>query len=120
MTRFLGPLIIIIKKMLRDLAKFLVIYSLVLVVFSCTGYMIFIELDSFKDKTNSLFTMFYCSIGSFDLKIFDKTQFIKPVYGMVFFIIYLTTTLIILLNFLIALMSDTYTTFKVKGNLLYL
>jgi hypothetical protein len=64
--------------------------------------------------------MFYASIGSFDLKVFDTMIYMNPNYARVFLIVFLLLALILLLNLIIALMSDTYAYYKEKSTQSYL
>jgi len=61
-------------------------------------------------------TLFLASIGHWDFDVFEQAVFfIRPEYGFYFLLVFLIVNLILLLNLVIAIMSDTYVVFKNKS-----
>jgi len=52
--------------------------------------------------------MYEASIGGFDFSIFDDIQRIRLIYAKIYLVVYLLLATILLLNFLIAILADTY------------
>lgn len=58
LTRFLGPLIKMITNMLLDIAIFMLLYGIVLIIFASVGNLMFVELTDYKDFYHSMLTLF--------------------------------------------------------------
>lgn len=66
-------------------------------------------------------TLFLASIGDFDIdEMASKVIFVSKTYMEILMTVFLVCNLIILLNLLIAILSDTYNIFKAKSTELYL
>ena len=64
--------------------------------------------------------MFSAALGEYDFSDFDKVTEVKPWIAHVLFAFYLIVMLITLLNFIIAVLSDTYSILSQKSQSLYL
>ena len=107
---FIGPLLNIIYSMIIEIAKFMVIYWLLILIFWSCGRIFFITIKSFSTDLKSFATLFSASLGGFDFSIFnDSMMVLDPEYGYYYLIIFLILSNIILLNFVIAILSNTYT-----------
>lgn len=112
-TRLLGPIINIVFKMLKDVAVFLVLFLLVLILFTCMGQISFSTQSDFESFFQSFKTLYSAALGDFSLENYgDKAA--------IFMMAYLLINLVLMLNLLIALLSNTYTVFEQKSLALYL
>jgi hypothetical protein len=118
---FVGPLLNIIQNMLREIVRFFIIYLLIVLVFTSAGRMLFVTLPEFKDDIETWKTLFSASLGSFDFTIFDHQRMVlSQDFGYFFLMIYLLITNIIILNFIIAILGNTYSRLKNISKALYL
>jgi len=117
-----GPFFKMIMKILKDIRFFVVIMTIIVVAFS-SAFVVLFEVNetevseetksSFSDFGTAVLTMFRMMLGDFDVSIFQDST--NPVMLQVLFYVYILVVTIVLLNLLIALMSDTYD--KVSENL---
>ena len=110
-----GKFVQIIIQMAKDTVKFIVIFAICLVAFAIFGFCSFYDLEPYKTFTDSVLTLYGSSLGDFDFSIFDEGQHTVAWGGKVFMILYLLLFTILLLNFLIAILSDTYALLMEKG-----
>ena len=105
----IGGWVKILLFMISQLMNFLWLYILQLLSFASVGYVAFgnyiLQFDSFA---NSLFTLFGASLGNFEYAWFEELNPIYYEFGHIFLTIFLVLNLLILLNFLIAIVVDTY------------
>lgn len=117
---FIGPLLNIIYSMLKEILKFIAIYLLMVLVFASSGRLFFITIDEFSTDSQSWLTLFSASIGSFSFEMFDSPKMVlSPSYGYYFLMAYLVITNVVLLNFIIAILSNTYSKLKDLSKALY-
>lgn len=114
-----GPMFKIMYKMAVDLIKFLVVWVMVLLLFSCVSLLIFGQADGFKDFFQVVVFYFQASLGEFEKEAYnayataeDKKND-KPIkairlVGMWFLVFFLLTNMIIMLNFVIAILGNTF------------
>lgn len=99
----------IIRKMFIDLIKFMVIFGIVFLIFVAFGSLLFANRSEFQDLISSFFTLYNYALGQFDFV--EETEFFST-QDYYFFTIYMMAwvmvSAILLLNLLIALMTDTY------------
>jgi WD40 repeat protein len=109
--RTTGPLVKMLIQITADMANFLVVLFLIVVGFSVAFYIEMNHHDDYKG-TRVLLTMFTMLLGGFELKNDDDEYFYDsaphPALVYFLFITYMVLCAIILLNLLIALMSDSY------------
>jgi hypothetical protein len=106
---FIGSMIRIIENMLFEIIKFLIIYLLILVVFTSSAHLFFMRVSGYSTMTDSFITLFSASLGSFDFTPFrSKEMVLSTSFGYYFLILYLIITNIVLLNFIIAILTNTY------------
>lgn len=113
--KFFGKFVQIVIQMAKDTIKFVVIFAICLVAFAIFGYCNFYDLEEYETFMDSLLTLYGSSLGGFDFAVFDSAQFTAVWAGKLFMIIYLLLFTILLLNFLIAILSDTYALLMEKG-----
>ncbi|XP_069829925.1 transient receptor potential cation channel subfamily V member 6-like [Dendropsophus ebraccatus] len=109
--RLLGPLCIMIQKMIRDdLLRFCVILIMVLTGFAAAMNVHFQAMNAtvfskFKDFPITLFTLFQLMMGLTDLPVPQDVAMPKIV--IVLYMSYMFFAFVLLLNLLIAMMTDT-------------
>ena len=120
-SRVFGPLIEILLHMLKELLKFLAIYGLIFMVFLSAGAWMYFNYSEFKSENwRGVIYLFAASLGSFDFSLFGHNEtFINKEYGWVYLMLFLVLTNIVLINFLIAILSNKYTEMETKKKHLY-
>ncbi|XP_071965534.1 short transient receptor potential channel 4-like [Antedon mediterranea] len=118
-SRHVGPMHISLLRTLVDIAKFMLIFVFVWFAFSLGMNQIYwyYEQDifgviGFKTLTNSLLSLFWSLFGVSETTVFtghDKYHDITEVAGMGMYSLYHVFAIVVLLNLLIAMMSNTYT-----------
>lgn len=119
-SRTFGPMVKTLGSMLVDGAIFLLLYVFIFIIFTSAGQLLFNELTGFSDFSESSKTLFGASLGNFDYVWFDNMTEVSPYTGYVFLTIFLLFTMVLLLNFLIAILSNTYANLNDVKNALYL
>ena len=119
-SRIFGPMIRIIFKMLVDLTTFMFLYMLIFIIFTCAGQLMFSELSEYKNLTKAAINTFSQGLGDFGYNIFDNAKETRPEFGYLFLTVWLIVSLIMLLNFSIAILSKTYSFLIKHHNALYL
>jgi len=116
--RGIGPVVIMVFEVLRDMTIFIALLAVMIFGFSTAFFISFrhdlVLLDvreSFGTFGRSLLTTFGMMLGEFNMPIFYETP--SYVITLSIFVVYMTAMTIVLLNLLIALMTDTYD--RVKG-----
>lgn len=113
--------------MLIDLGKFLTIWVIVLIMFSCVGILAFGQLENFQDLETVFIYFFESSLGQWDMQVFENTTLIEGEdltvivsIGKYYQIFFLLVNLILMLNFVIAILSSTYQNFEhIQSGLYY-
>lgn len=119
-SRTFGPMVKILGSMLVDVIIFLFLFAAILLIFAGSGGILFQELSAYTDMEESLKTLFASSIGEFDYATYDTLTDVKPRYGWIFITVFLLLIAIMLLNFLIAILSSTYSNLEEVKTGLYL
>jgi hypothetical protein len=122
MSRIFGPMVKILGNMLIDLMTFIFMYLLVFLIFTCASQLLFSKVDGYSDLVSWAITLFSASLGDFDYGVFETAGLsTKNKYmGEIFLTVYLIISTITLLNFLIAILSNTYDFLQNHKNALYL
>jgi hypothetical protein len=119
-NKYFGRMLKVIIYMLADVFKFLVIFIIILITFSSAGRILFFDIDEFDTIQSGALFLIQCSLGDFDFSIFDQEGLmLSKYYGITFLLMYLTLTNVTLLNFLIAILSDTYSILQGNSEGLY-
>lgn len=119
LTKTFGPMIKIVVSMLKDLATFSILWIIQLFIFACIGFLIFGELEEYNGLTDTVILLLQTSLGQWDFSIYDKLE-IGATFGIIFHVIVIIMNLILLLNLVIAILTETYIRFsKVKLGLYY-
>lgn len=118
--KFIGPFILMVYKIIiNDIIRFLMIYSVFLICFSQTFFLIFksCERDSgleyenvFGNPGESALRMFIMSVGEFTAvyKNLHLCENHVGILGKILFVVYELLVTVMLLNLLIAMMTRTY------------
>jgi methyl-accepting chemotaxis protein len=101
-----GPLIKTVLEILNDISGYVALLLILLWGFSVSFAVAMPKNKAFMDANSGpligLLTSFEAIVGSFDMNNFENLE------SMVFFVLYLSVMVIIMLNLLIAIMSDSY------------
>ena len=108
LTKTFGPLIRIIDVMLKELGIFLVLWVIQLFIFACVGVLIFGELPEYKNFIDVLIMLFQSALGQWDLSIYEKFSMGRH-FGEFFHLIVIILNMVLLINLVIAILSETYT-----------
>ena len=119
-SRTFGPMVKILTSMIVDVAIFLFLFVAMFFIFAGAGELLFEELDEYKDIVESLKTLFSSCLGEFEYETYDELKSVNPHVGYVFITVFLIIISIMLLNFLIAILSNTYELLNDVKNGLYL
>ena len=120
-----GPLIKIFGYMLTDIIKFMFIYFIQLMAFATISSIIFRSRIQFNTFIMSLQTLFQSSLGNFDYGWFDQSidrsseSEFYAIIGRIYLTIFLIINMLLLINLLIALFSDTYSQVQQKSHSLF-
>ena len=120
-SKTFGPMIETIISMIKTLVVFGVLLVSVILIYIFTGTILFSETKQFRSYDSAALFLFECMLGNFDFE-FDNVPFLSvPAYfGELFLGSYLAITMIVLLNFLIAILSDIYSNLQAKTKQMYL
>lgn len=108
LTESFGPLLVMIHQMLLLIVQFLVIYFLGLITLASIATLTLGENPNFANLFESLRTYTMASLGNFDLYQYDTEEGWKRYYGILLHVTVLFINMILIINLLIAIMSDTY------------
>lgn len=73
-------------------------------IFACIGYLIFGELYEYRDLPNTLILLLQASLGKWDFEIYNQLK-IGPSWGILFIVVVIIVNMIMLLNFVIAILT---------------
>lgn len=97
-----------IYNMAKLVASFLIIYLLGLLTFACIATMTLHENPNFENLYEAMRTFIMASLGNFDLYQHDLIGGWKQYFGNLLHLAVLFVNMILMINLLIAIMSDTY------------
>lgn len=107
LTWHFGPLISIIANMFRDMAIFFCLFIIQLLAFGCVAILIFVQVDEYTDLFTSIITLFRTAVGDWDLSMYSAMKE-RETLGIIFHVVMISVNMLLILNLLIAIMSDTY------------
>ena len=110
LTSNFGPVIVMISNMISIVLNFLVLYIIGIFTFACVAHLTLAELESFDTIFNALRTYVMASLGNFDIIQYDVlgVGYWKTYYGVGLHVVVLFYNMLIIVNLLIAIMSDGY------------
>lgn len=113
----------IVGKMLGDFMNFFILYAILVIMFAIVGNLNFIfYLDEFTGLFESCETVLDASVGNYNFEMFKaiKNNDFMTVFGDFYTIAIVVTFNILILNLIIAILSNTYNQFDTKSTGLYL
>jgi len=118
----IGPLIKIVGKLSTDFSNFFLIYVILTIMFAIVGNINFMnELEIFEGFFQSFLTVIDASLGNYDFGVFHGLINQNMVlFGEIYLMCLVLIFNILLLNFIIAILSNTYNIFDNRSNGLYL
>ena len=119
LTKFLGPLIKMISLMIWEIIIFMVLFMIVLVIYSSVGTLLFYSVTEYKDFWTSFITLFSWTLSNFDFTVLSR-QAKGELIGDIYLLSFLILTSILMLNLLIAILSSVYSNFEDKKLVLYI
>ena len=108
LNRNFGPMAKTIAFMIYDILKFLFLFFTIFVFFLAAGMLIFTELSQYSNFDDAFNVLFAASLANYDYTIYDSMTDVSPVFGHIFINVFIIVSAILLLNFLIAILSTTY------------
>jgi len=108
LTESFGPLLVMIYRMAQLVGTFMIIYLLGLLTFASIATLTLHENPNFADLFEAMRTFVMASLGNFDLYQHDTMGGWKQYFGVLLHLAVLFSNLILMINLLIAMMSDTY------------
>lgn len=111
-TKTFGPRIMTIISMAKDIGLFFIIFITQMFAFSIIASMVFYSVPEYDSIYHAWLAMFNTTFGNFDFTIFNAYAMdsFMHFFGHGFLMFFIVTNLILLLNMVIAMMSDTYNT----------
>ena len=107
LTAFAGPTMRILIEMTSNLLKFCVIWVCVLIMFTSFAMMIFGMLPAYATFGTAFTKLLETGVGTYDLSIYEPLEF-NRMYGVAFTLVAVILSVILLSNYVIAVMMDTY------------
>ena len=103
-----GVLVQIIIKMLINSIKFLSILLILIILFTVVANVSFYDIPGYSSFYESFISMHSSALGGFDFSVFDSSSHVSYYARKLLIAAYLLITVVMLMNFLIAILSDTY------------
>jgi len=119
LSEVFGPLIEMIFAMMVIFMQFTLLFALELIVFSSVAALTLTNLPDFTNIFESLRTYLEASLGEFNLHVYDDYEGVERWFGLFLHITVLFVNMILIINLLIAIMSDTYSRMSDKRIGLY-
>ena len=111
-------MIVMIWSMVRIVLRFLIVYAIGLITFGAVASLTLSQNPNFSNLFNSVRTYLMASLGNFDIMQYDSLPGWQRYYGIGLHVCVLLLNMLIMVNLLIAIMSDEYSYLsKVKTGL---
>jgi hypothetical protein len=95
-----------LKNVTSDVGAFMFVMSVVFVAFSVSGFLIFgVDVRGFSTMGNTFFKLYRVMLGDWDYSEFVGSA---PILGPIYFILYVVITMIVLLNFIVGVLANSY------------
>ena len=101
-----GPLLVMVGSMLQVMLVFLLIFFLGLLTFASVATLTLAESTNFRNLFEALRMYLMAALGNFDIMQYDNLEGWKRFYGIFLHVMVLFSFLILLINLLIAILSD--------------
>lgn len=121
MTELFGPQFKIVSQMMVDLARFYMIWAVILLSLTSLCCLVFMEVPEYHNFGTALNMHFDWALGAFDSSIYCTEDLPGEICieGKVFLFVFNTLNVVTLLNLLIAIMGSVYGMFEDKQQGLY-
>lgn len=119
-SRTFGPMVRILKSMIVDIIVFLIFFAAMIAIFAGAGQLMFYELPNYSDIGEATKVLFSSAIGQFDYSTYDGLTSVNVWVGYIYITVFVVIFNIMLLNFLIAVLSNTYEQLNTVKDGLYL
>ena len=103
-----GPIVQIIIKMIAKCLVFLNLSLMFLFAFTMMAFILFNDIDEFSSIFYSFNTMYQSIFGGFDFTIYTKSYITREYYGRIFMCLFMLGFAVLIMNFLIAILSEVY------------
>ena len=103
-----GPIVQIILKMIAKCLLFLTLSLMFLFAFTMMAFILFNDIDEFSSIFYSFNTMYQSIFGGFDFTIYTKSYITREYYGRIFMCLFMLGFAVLVMNFLIAVLSEVY------------
>lgn len=120
LTRTFGPMFKMLLNMVIDIMPFMAIWLIVLILFASVGLLVFGQLKAFSSFGAIIVVFFSACIGSWSMDNFkgqdydgDPLLSLEKI-GILFQIFFLLVNLVLFLNFVVAILSQTYAFYEDK------
>ena len=107
-SRTFGPMIKILGNMFMDVVTFLILFSTILLIFIAIGQLLFENLNQFTSPIDTINTLLTICVGGFAYNMFDTLDDNLKYAGYVYLTVFIFFAAIVLINFLIAILTNTY------------
>jgi hypothetical protein len=120
----IGPLAKIVEKMTEDFSNFMILYVVLILMFAIVGNSTFLfDLKEYEGLFQSCLTVLEASIGNFDFDIYKRVtsdlQYLG-LFGNVYTMTIVISFKILILNLIVAILSNTYNMFDTQSSGLFL
>mmetsp|Transcript_10470 Transcript_10470/g.14477 ORF Transcript_10470/g.14477 Transcript_10470/m.14477 type:complete len:243 (+) Transcript_10470:2307-3035(+) len=119
LTQAYGPTMAIIYLMAEKMAAFFFIWIMELIVFICIGMLLFQDIEFYQRFDDAFFNTFFYSMGGFSSAPYEDTS-IGEIVGLTYLTIFLIVNLLMMLNFVIAILSEVFSNYTSRTTGLYL
>ena len=120
----IGPLVKIVGKMAGDFFNFVILYIILVIMFGIVGNLNFLVTlpDAFGGLFSSILTVLDASIGNYSFDLFKKilNNDFMVIFGDIYIMTIVIAFNILILNLIIAILSNTFNMFDTKSTGLYL
>jgi hypothetical protein len=111
----------IVQKMFSDFGNFFILYVILVIMFAIIGNVNFVQvMREYEGMFESCLTVLDASIGNYKFAQFDNLKSELQTFGDLFTAGIVITFNILILNLIIAILSNTYNQFDTKSTGLYL
>lgn len=101
-----GPMYKVMMAMVIELVRFLTIWAIEILMFSVVGRLAFSDIPSFNSLGNVIIMFFESCIGSWNIEIYNDSK--NPSLGYIYHGVFLVLNLILMFNFVIAILCSTF------------
>jgi hypothetical protein len=113
---FIG-LFAIVEKLFKTMITYGIVYFCILFLFSVIGFVLFYDLENFKELHTTLFTLFKATISDYNADQMKDAK-IGAFLGYAFFLAFMIINLILIMNLIVARLASTYKKYNKRRHLL--